>query len=94
MNNPRTINPIFSLEQDRLHSFWAAALILAVLVTLFHRFLHPSSQLVLSMEGEDLSGQFVWWRQFGFEELVKDDLAPVLAPLAEPPECLCPPVEV
>src|SRR5581483_5784361 len=42
---------------------------------LFWDFLSPSTHWVLSKEGEDLTGQFIWWRQFGFEELQKGHLA-------------------
>lgn len=55
---------------------WQAALILFFsTVALFWNFLSPSSHLILSKMGEDLSGQFVWWRQFGFDELKKGHLA-------------------
>ena len=55
---------------------WQAALILffATLI-LFWNFLSPANHLILSKMGEDLSGQFVWWRQFGFDELKKGHLA-------------------
>src|SRR5208282_4261617 len=42
---------------------------------LFWRFLSPSTHWVLSRDNEDLAGQFLWWRQFGFEELKKGHLA-------------------
>src|ERR1035441_5585401 len=41
---------------------------------LFNRFLDPSGHWVLSRVG-DMTSQFVWWRQFGFEELKKGHLA-------------------
>jgi hypothetical protein len=41
---------------------------------LFWRFLSPSTHWVLSRDNEDLAGQFLWWRQFGFEELKKGHL--------------------
>ena len=56
--------------------YWQAALILFFsTLVLFWNFLSPTSHLILSKMGEDLSGQFVWWRQFGFEELKKGHLA-------------------
>jgi hypothetical protein len=56
--------------------YWQAALILFFsTLTLFWNFLSPSSHLILSKMGEDLSGQFVWWRQFGFDELKRGHLA-------------------
>ena len=60
---PRWVSPKF-----------AAGFLLAVTALLFGRFLSPSSQQVLSHSG-DLSSQFIWWRQFGFEELKKGHLA-------------------
>ncbi len=42
---------------------------------LFNRFLSPFTQRILSLSGEDMTSQFVWWRQFGFEELKKGHLA-------------------
>jgi hypothetical protein len=54
---------------------WQAALILFFSsLALFWNFLSPSGHLILSKMGEDLSGQFVWWRQFGFDELKKGHL--------------------
>lgn len=56
--------------------YWQAAFILFFsTLVLFWNFLSPTGHLVLSKMGEDLSGQFVWWRQFGFEELKKGHLA-------------------
>lgn len=55
---------------------WAAAAFLALLTAvLFNRFLAPSTSQVLSIPGEDLFRQFVWWRQFGFNELRQGHLA-------------------
>jgi len=54
---------------------WQASLILFFFtLALFWNFLSPSGHLILSKMGEDLSGQFVWWRQFGFDELKKGHL--------------------
>ena len=52
----------------------AACFLLATVALLFNRFLDPSGHWVLSQAG-DLTKQFVWWRQFGFEELRKGHLA-------------------
>ncbi len=38
-------------------------------VVLFNQFLSPFTQQILSQSGEDMTNQFIWWRQFGFEEL-------------------------
>ena len=56
---------------------WQAALLFSTgdLRSFLWRFLSPSGHWVLSKMGEDLTGQFVWWRQFGFEELKKGHLA-------------------
>ncbi len=55
---------------------WQAALILlSSTLALFWNFLSPSGHFILSKMGEDLSGQFVWWRQFGFDELKRGHLA-------------------
>lgn len=53
----------------------AAALLALATLALFNRFLLPWTQTLLSLPHEDLAGQFVWWRQFGFEELRKGHLA-------------------
>ncbi len=56
--------------------YWQAALFLFLAtVLLFWNFLSPSGHILLSKMGEDLSGQFVWWRQFGFEQLRQGHLA-------------------
>jgi len=53
-----------------------AALFLAAATALvFGAFLNPFHPQVLSLEGEDLTGQFVWWRQFGFDQLRQGHLA-------------------
>jgi len=53
-----------------------AAVFLALLtLALFNRFLWPATNQVLSVPGEDLFRQFVWWRQFGFGELRQGHLA-------------------
>lgn len=49
--------------------------LLFVTAALFWSFLSPSGTLVLSKAGEDLTGQFVWWRQFGFDQLKQGHLA-------------------
>lgn len=55
---------------------WAATALLALAnILLFWRYLSPSTHWVLSRDNEDLAGQFLWWRQFGFEELKKGHLA-------------------
>ena len=55
-------------------SFFVPALLSAAVLLLFNRFLDPTGHWVLSQPG-DLTKQFVWWRQFGFEELRKGHLA-------------------
>ena len=60
---------------SKFPSLSAALLLAAVTLLLFHRFLNPLGQQVLSLWGEDMTGQFVWWRQFGFSELAKGHLA-------------------
>ncbi len=61
------------------YPFWLStklitAFLFAVTILFFIRFLSPLSQQVLSGPN-DLSSQFIWWRQFGFEELKKGHLA-------------------
>ncbi|HTC22035.1 MAG TPA: hypothetical protein VK859_14355, partial [bacterium] len=53
----------------------AAGLLALATAVLFHRFLSPFTQQILSVSGEDMTGQFIWWRQFGFDELKKGHLA-------------------
>ncbi len=56
--------------------FWLATAFLAIAnLVLFWWFLSPSTHWVISSDGQDLSGQFLWWRQFGFDELKKGHLA-------------------
>jgi hypothetical protein len=58
------------------HSTFApVVLLMSATLALFFRFLDPQGHQVLSLYGEDLTGQFVWWRKFGFEELLKGNLA-------------------
>jgi hypothetical protein len=55
---------------------WAAGLLLlAATIFFFRDFLSLSGTLVVSKITDDLAGQFVWWRQFGFDELKKGHLA-------------------
>jgi hypothetical protein len=55
---------------------WSAAVLLASATALvFASFLNPKGSQVVSLLGEDLSGQFVWWRQFGFDQLRQGHLA-------------------
>ena len=57
-------------------SFICVFLLLAAAVILvFGHFLNPWGSKVISLPGEDLSGQFVWWRQFGFDQLRQGHLA-------------------
>jgi hypothetical protein len=53
----------------------AALILAAATLAVFGHFLNPKSSQVLSLLGEDLSGQFVWWRQFGFDQLRQGHLA-------------------
>ncbi len=53
----------------------AALILAAATLAVFGHFLNPQGSQVLSLLGEDLSGQFVWWRQFGFEQLRQGHLA-------------------
>ena len=48
--------------------------LVSLTLSLFGGFLSPSTSRVLSLPGEDLEGQFLWWRQFGFGELAKGHL--------------------
>jgi hypothetical protein len=57
-----------------LKHWQAASFLLFSTLVLFWNFLSPTGHLILSKMGEDLSGQFVWWRQFGFDELKKGHL--------------------
>lgn len=52
----------------------ALGFLLAATLALFLKYLCPQTSQVLSRLG-DLSTQFVWWREFGFEELKKGHLA-------------------
>ncbi len=55
---------------------WLAGLFfLVVTVFFFRHFLSLSGTMVVSKITDDLAGQFVWWRQFGFDELKKGHLA-------------------
>ncbi len=57
-------------EKEADFSLGGAVLILAAAtLAVFGHFLNPKGSQVLSLLGEDLSGQFVWWRQFGFDQL-------------------------
>lgn len=49
--------------------------LLLITAGLFFPYLNPHTDRILSDMGLDLSDQFVWWRQFGFEELKKGHLA-------------------
>ena len=51
-----------------------AAFLAVISLSLFGSYLNPSGHFVLSLP-YDLSTQFVWWRQFGFDELRKGHLA-------------------
>lgn len=53
----------------------AAALLFLVTAALFRNFLSFPGDAIVSLDGEDLAGQFVWWRQFGFDELRQGHLA-------------------
>lgn len=53
----------------------ATIFLFLVTLVLFRDFLSLHTNLVLSRDGEDLTSQFVWWRQFGFSELQKGHLA-------------------
>src|SRR3984885_8925961 len=59
----------------RRPSLAAAGILALATAVLFNRFLYPFTRQVLSLSGEDMTGQFAWWRQFGFEELKKGHLA-------------------
>ncbi|HTA76583.1 MAG TPA: YfhO family protein [bacterium] len=48
---------------------------MAVTIFFFRHFLSFSGTMVVSKITDDLAGQFVWWRQFGFDELKKGHLA-------------------
>ncbi len=53
-----------------------AALVFALAVLfVFADFLGPHTHLILSEGHQDLDTQILWWRQFGFSELVKGHLA-------------------
>jgi hypothetical protein len=68
--------PLHSKKHSDRHAFWAATALLGLAnLILFWRFLSPSTHWVMSCDNEDLAGQFLWWRQFGFEELKKGHLA-------------------
>lgn len=59
-----------------LHTDGASLVFLAALTALvFLKYLHPQASLVLSLPGQDLDKQFIWWREFGFAELRKGHLA-------------------
>jgi hypothetical protein len=70
MNGERQASSFFF----RHFSFATSCLLGFVTLLLFNRFLSPSGHWVLSRTG-DMTSQFVWWRQFGFEELKKGHLA-------------------
>jgi hypothetical protein len=53
----------------------AAGFLTLANLALFWKFLSPWTHEVLSLPSGDLAGQFVWWRQFGFEELKRGHLA-------------------
>lgn len=55
--------------------FLGPAVLAAANLALFWRFLSPATHRVLSEAGEDLTGQFFWWRQFGFDQLKQGHLA-------------------
>ncbi|HET9870924.1 MAG TPA: hypothetical protein VFR02_10580, partial [bacterium] len=53
----------------------AALFLAAATAAAFGGFLNPWGSRVVSLAGEDLTGQFVWWRQFGFDQLRQGHLA-------------------
>lgn len=67
---------LMTKEQKMDFPLSGAALILAAAtLAVFGHFLNPKGIQVLSLLGEDLSDQFVWWRQFGFDQLRQGHLA-------------------
>jgi hypothetical protein len=64
------------IETKSSFKHWQAAILLLIsTLALFWPYLSPAGQLILSKMHEDMAGQFVWWRQFGFAELKKGHLA-------------------
>ena len=58
------------------HADAASAVFLAAATFLvFLKYLSPQTSQVLSLPEQDLAKQFVWWREFGFDELRKGHLA-------------------
>ncbi|MGH7740057.1 MAG: hypothetical protein ACREL1_07925, partial [bacterium] len=64
-----------SKATETLSLKWAALFLALVTAAVFGSFLNPWGNQVLSLAGEDLTGQFVWWRQFGFDQLRQGYLA-------------------
>jgi len=56
-------------------SYLAAATLLVLTLAIFAPVLFASGDLVLSKIGTDLDGEFVYWRQFGFDQLRAGHLA-------------------
>jgi hypothetical protein len=53
----------------------AAGLLFLITTILFWDFLFPATHLVLSKAGEDMTADFIGWRQFAFDQLKQGHLA-------------------